>query len=155
MQGHFMALNSRRLPMDCCFWPCNFPVFAHRRSCQTNLVPCHSWNRKTQGLIGRRTVHNTNIFDKTHKLSLQNPTSRRDLRETKHDTIEDINIPNCFVKAIHELHCNCSPLQKRVFTLKTCRKEKNPSPCPRIEILLLRSSFQQSNWDQIGEHLSR
>jgi hypothetical protein len=30
------------------------------------------------GLIGRRTVHITNIFDKTHKLSLQNPTARRD-----------------------------------------------------------------------------
>jgi hypothetical protein len=64
------------------------------------------------GLIGRRTVHITNIFDKTHKMSLQNPTARRDLRETKHDAVEDINNPNCFVKAIHELRGNCSPLQK-------------------------------------------
>jgi hypothetical protein len=77
------------------------------------------------GLIGRRTFHITNIFDKTHKLSLQNPTAQRDLRETKYDAVEDINNPNCFVKAIHELHGNCSPLQKRFFTLKTRKKEKN------------------------------
>jgi hypothetical protein len=105
------------------------------------------------GLIDGRTVHITNIFNKTHKLTQQNPTAQRYLRETKHDAVEDINNPNCFVKAIQERLCNSSTLQKRVFTLKTCKKEK-PSPCPRIEILLPRSSFHQSNWDQIGERVS-
>jgi hypothetical protein len=127
MQGNFVERNSRTLPIDCCFWPCDFPLFAHRGSGQTNLVPGRFFGIKKHiiGLIGRRTVHIANIFNKTHRLSLQNPTPRLNLRETKHDAVEDINNPNCFVKAIHELRGNCSPLQKRVFTLKTCKKEKN------------------------------
>jgi hypothetical protein len=74
-------------------------------------------------LIGRRTVHVSNIFDKTHKLSLQNTTAQRDIRKRKYDAVEDINNPHFFVKAIHHLRYNCSPLHKRVFTLKNSNQE--------------------------------
>jgi hypothetical protein len=80
--------------------------------------------KQIDGLIGRRTVNTSNIFDKTHKLSLQNPTARRDIRNSKHDAVEDINNPNLFVKEIHQLRYNCIPLHKRVFTLKTRKQER-------------------------------
>jgi hypothetical protein len=48
-------------------------------------------------------------FDKSHGISLLNPTARRDVSGNNHDAVENANNPNFFVSVMYKLYMGEQP----------------------------------------------
>jgi hypothetical protein len=87
------------------------------------------WNQVVFGiernikiLLGRHTVRIVNFFDKSHKLSLDNPSVHRDILGNNHDAVEDTRNLSCLISAMSKLREHCADDAIRGFTQKSSRK---------------------------------